>query len=285
MLTITIITVAYNSEKTIRDTLLSVSKQTNKNIEHIIVDGGSKDRTLDIVAEFPHVSKVISERDYGIYDGMNKGLRLATGDVIGFLNSDDIYADDLVLDRVAQVFELKNVNSLYSDLEFFEGQADNVVRVWNAGALQRRRFLFGWMPPHPTFFVKKSVYTNFGTFDLKFRQSADYELMLRFLYRHGISSHYLQGTSIKMRVGGLSNASFKNRWQANNEDEFAWRHNSLKPYFFTLWLKPFIKLEQFKVNYRKLRIVKQKIYGFFHIPLPNLVELEVKEQAITPAIN
>lgn len=280
MLTISIITVAYNSEKTIRDTLLSVSKQTNKNIEHIIVDGGSKDRTLDIVAEFPHVSKVISERDYGIYDGMNKGLRLATGDIVGFLHSDDMYADDLVLDRVAQVFELKNVHSLYSDLEFFEEQPDNVVRVWNAGALQRRRFLFGWMPPHPTFFVKKSVYTNFGTFDIKFRQSADYELMLRFLYRHGISSHYLQGTSIKMRVGGLSNASFKNRWQANNEDEFAWRHNSLKPYFFTLWLKPFIKLEQFKVNYRKLRIVKQKIFGFLHIPSPNVSELELEQQPI-----
>jgi glycosyltransferase involved in cell wall biosynthesis len=275
MITISIITVAYNSEKTIRDTLLSVSKQTNKNIEHIIVDGGSKDNTLAIVAEFPHIKKIISERDYGLYDAMNKGLRVATGDVIGFLNSDDIYADDRVLDRVAQVFELKNVSSLYSDLQFFEGHADNIVRVWNAGCLQRRRFLFGWMPPHPTFFVKKSVYTNFGAFDIKFRQSADYELMLRFLYRHGISSHYLQGTSIKMRVGGASNATFKNRWQANNEDEFAWRNNALKPYFFTLWLKPFIKLEQFKLNYRRLRIVKQKIYRLAHIrtrPLPILEE-------------
>jgi glycosyltransferase involved in cell wall biosynthesis len=274
MTTISIITVAFNSEKTIRDTLLSVSKQTNKNIEHIIVDGGSKDNTLSIVAEFPHISKVISERDYGVYDAMNKGLRLATGDVIGFLNSDDIYADDMVLDRVANVFELKNVHSLYSDLEFFEGESDNVVRVWNAGALKRKRFLFGWMPPHPTFFVKKSVYMNFGTFDVKFRQSADYELMLRFLYRHGISSHYLQGTSIKMRVGGLSNASFKNRWHANNEDEFAWRHNALKPYFFTLWMKPFIKLEQFKLNYRRLRIFKQKMYALAHIGSRQLSVLE-----------
>jgi glycosyltransferase involved in cell wall biosynthesis len=265
MLTISIITVTYNSAHTIRDTLLSVSEQTNKNIEHIIVDGGSKDNTLAIVAEFPHVSKIISERDYGIYDAMNKGLNIATGDVIGFLNSDDIYADDKVLDRISSVFELKNVNSLYSDLEFFEGTPDNVVRIWNAGALQRRRFLFGWMPPHPTFFVKKSVYTNFGTFDVKFRQSADYELMLRFLYRHGISTHYLQGISIKMRVGGASNATFKNRWQANSEDQFAWHNNALKPYFFTLWLKPLIKLEQFKLNYRRLRLAKQKILSLAHI--------------------
>lgn len=278
MITISIVTVTYNSEHTIRDTLLSVSQQTNKNIEHIIVDGGSKDNTLAILAEFPHVSKIISERDYGIYDAMNKGLNIATGDVIGFLNSDDIYADDKVLDRVANVFELKNVSSLYSDLEFFEGTADNIVRVWNAGALQRRRFLFGWMPPHPTFFVRKNVYKNLGTFDVKFRQSADYELMLRFLYRHGISSHYLQGTSIKMRVGGASNASFKNRWQANNEDEFAWRHNALKPYFFTLWLKPLIKLEQFKLNYRRLRIVKQKIYSLAHIKADNLPVLPTLEE-------
>ena len=281
MLTISIITVTYNSEHTIRDTLLSVSQQTNKNIEHIIVDGGSKDNTLAILAEFPHVSKIISERDYGLYDAMNKGLQLATGDVIGFLNSDDIYADDKVLDRVTNVFELKNVSSLYSDLEYFEGNPDNVVRVWNAGSIERCRFLYGWMPPHPTFFVKRNVYTNFGNFDLKFRQSADYELMLRLLYRHGISSHYLQGISIKMRVGGASNATLKNRINANNEDTFAWTHNALRPYFFTLWLKPFIKLEQFKLNYRRLRLAKQKIRAFTNFGtrrLPNLDEQPVFTQ-------
>ena len=266
MTTLSIITVTYNSEKTIRDTLNSVKNQTNQNIEHIIVDGGSKDGTLSIIAEFSHVKKVISEPDYGIYDGMNKGLKAATGDVIGFLNSDDMYADNMVLDRIAHVFELKNVSSLYSDLEFFEGSPDNVVRIWNAGSIQRRRFLYGWMPPHPTFFVKRSVYANFGTFDVKFRQSADYELMLRFLYRHGISTHYLQGTSVKMRVGGASNASFRNRINANNEDKFAWRHNALQPYFFTLWLKPFIKLEQFKLNYRRLRIAKQTLSAWFGVP-------------------
>ena len=258
MLTITIITVAYNSEKTIADTLKSVSNQTYPHIEHIVVDGGSKDNTLSIVQKFKHITKTISEPDYGVYDAMNKGLRMATGDVIGFLNSDDIYADNMVLERIANVFELKNIDSLYSDLDFFENHADNVVRVWNAGLVKRRRFLYGWMPPHPTFFCKKSVYDRFGTFDIAFKQSADYELMLRLIYRHGISMHYMQGVSIKMRTGGLSNATFKNRWRAIHEDAFAWRKNGLQPYFFTAWLKPLAKLEQFKSIYRALRIFKQQ---------------------------
>ena len=266
MLTITIITVAYNSEKTIRDTLLSVSQQTYPHIEHIVVDGGSKDTTLAIVQEFPHIHKVISESDNGVYDAMNKGLKLATGDIIGFLNSDDMYADNYALERIAQVFELKNTDSLYSDLEFFKEHPDNVVRVWNAGLIKRRRFLYGWMPPHPTFFVKKEVYQRFGHFDLAFKQSADYELMLRFLYLHGISSHYLQGISLKMRVGGLSNASLKNRWEANREDQFAWRKNALKPYAFTVFLKPLVKLEQFQMMYRVFRLFKKRAYETAKIP-------------------
>jgi hypothetical protein len=129
------------------------------------------------------------------------------------------------------------------------------------------------MPPHPTFFVKKEVYKTFGGFDINFRHSADYELMLRFLYRHGISTHYLQGITVKMRVGGSSNASFKNRWQANREDQFAWRKNALQPHFFTTYLKPLVKLEQFKFLYRQLRIVKQRISGTYtYIPNQMLQE-------------
>jgi glycosyltransferase involved in cell wall biosynthesis len=258
MLKITIITTTYNSTKTVRDTLESVRRQTYPNIEHIVVDGGSKDDTLNVVKNFSHVKKVISERDYGVYDAMNKGISLATGDVIGFLNSDDIYADDSVIERIAHVFESKNVDSLYSDLDYFESSPQNVVRSWISGLCKRKRFLFGWMPPHPTFYAKKSVYDRFGKFDLTFKQAADYEIMLRFLYRHGITTHYLQGVSVKMRVGGLSNASFKNRWQAHEEDQFAWKKNALKPYFFTVWMKPLAKLEQFKSMYRGLRVFKSK---------------------------
>ena len=283
MLTITIITVAYNSEKTIGDTLRSISNQTYPNIEHIIVDGGSKDNTLAIVQRFSHVKKVVSGSDYGIYDGMNKGLKLATGDVIGFLNSDDVYADDMVLERIAHVFETKKVDSLYSDLEFFKGNVENVTRSWNAGLIKRQRFLFGWMPPHPTFFVKKEVYQKFGHFDLNFRQSADYELMLRFLYRHGISAHYLQGVSVKMRVGGLSNASFKNRWQANQEDQFAWRKNALQPLFFTTIMKPLVKLEQFKFLYRQLRIAKQILRGTYTFSRKSILSEQFGNAELKPS--
>jgi glycosyltransferase len=259
MFTITIITVTRNSEQTVRDTLLSVSRQTYPHIEHIIVDGASNDQTLQIVSKFPHVKKVISEPDYSVYDAMNKGLRAATGDVIGFLNSDDVYADNLVIERIARVFELKNTDSLYSDLQFFEGNSENIIRDWQAGFASRRDFLFGWMPPHPTFFAKKSVYDRFGHFNIAFKLSADYELMLRFMYRHGISSHYLQGVTVKMRAGGMSNASFKNRMIANREDAFAWHKNALKPYFFTTWLKPLVKLSQFKLfkrSYKRALVVE-----------------------------
>lgn len=259
MLKISIITVAYNSEKTIRGTLQSIANQTYPNIEHIVVDGGSKDRTMDIVRSFNHIKKAVSEKDYGIYDGMNKGLALATGDIVGFLNSDDIYADDLVLERVANVFELKDVDSLYSDLSFFKETEDNITRIWNAGLIKRKRFLYGWMPPHPTFFAKKSVYDRFGGFDINFRQSADYELMLRLLYRHGITSHYLMGISVMMRTGGASNATLGNRWRANREDRFAWNKNALEPHFYTIWMKPLAKLEQFQAFYRGLRLFKNQI--------------------------
>jgi glycosyltransferase involved in cell wall biosynthesis len=277
---ITIITVAYNSEKTIADTLRSVQTQTYPNIEHIVIDGGSKDNTLSVVNRFGHIKKVVSEPDYGVYDAMNKGLALATGDVIGFLNSDDIYADDMVIERIANTFALRNVDSLYSDLEFFQGYSENVTRVWIAGLIKRTRFLYGWMPPHPTFFVKKRVYDKFGGFDIGFRQSADYELMLRLLYRHGITSHYLQGVSIKMRVGGLSNASFKNRWRANQEDGFAWRKNSLEPHFFTVWMKPLVKLEQFKSFYRTMRVFKQRTHVTPYWPQPEQQAMILEEQPI-----
>ena len=282
MLKISIITVAYNSEKTITATLQSIAQQTYPNIEHIVVDGGSKDGTMDIVRSFKHIKKILSEKDYGIYDGMNKGLALATGDVIGFLNSDDIYADDMVIERVANVFELKDVDSLYSDLSFFNKTEDNVTRIWNAGLIKRKRFLFGWMPPHPTFFAKKMVYERFGGFDINFRQSADYELMLRFLYRHGISSHYLMGTSVKMRTGGASNATLGNRLRANREDRFAWSKNSLEPLFFTTWMKPLAKLEQFQSVYKSLRFFKNRVKvtnRFVQEPMAKTIEPQVNYRA------
>ncbi|HVW61765.1 MAG TPA: glycosyltransferase family 2 protein, partial [Puia sp.] len=156
---ISIITATYNSAATVEDTLACVSGQRYTDIEHIIVDGRSSDRTLEIVAQFPHVAKIISEKDKGIYDAMNKGIGMATGDVVGILNSDDMYTDPQVLSHVAEAFLDPGVMTVYADLQYVH--ADNpekILRTWNSGPYRKKNFYYGWMPPHPTFFVRKEVY-------------------------------------------------------------------------------------------------------------------------------
>ncbi|ULQ52406.1 glycosyltransferase family 2 protein [Flavihumibacter fluvii] len=246
MVSISIITASYNSASTIRDTLISVGRQTFTNYEHLIIDGGSTDSTIDIVAKYPHVAKVISEKDNGIYDAMNKGIALATGDIVGILNSDDIYAHNRVLEKVARLFENPDVQTVYADLQYVKANNLNkVVRHWKSGPYSSQNFFYGWMPPHPTFFVRRELYEECGVFDTSFTSAADYELMLRFLVRYDIPATYLPEVIVKMRTGGMSNASFKNRWRANREDRRAWDVNNLTPYFFTIPMKPFRKLTQF----------------------------------------
>lgn len=243
---ITIITAGFNSAATIRDTLDCIASQTYSNIEHVIIDGASKDDTLKIVSEFPHVAKIISEPDKGIYDAMNKGIQLATGDIIGILNSDDFYADKYSLENVADAFIKYDVESCYADLQYVnEKNTSKVVRNWISGKFNRFNFLQGWMPPHPTFFVRKEVYEKYGNFDLELNSAADYELMLRFLYKQRISTYYIPKILVKMRTGGQSNASIKNRFKANREDKLAWKKNDLKPKFYTTWLKPIRKINQY----------------------------------------
>jgi glycosyltransferase involved in cell wall biosynthesis len=244
---ISIITVAYNSAATIRDTIESVLCQDYPNLEYLIVDGGSKDETISIVREYEGRLRYISERDKGIYDGMNKGIGMATGDVIGLLNSDDFYADAQVLSDVARLFEQQNTQTVYGDLDYVAADdTSKTTRTWKSGAFHHRQFLFGWMPPHPTFFVHRTLYEQFGVFrNEQFRISADYELMLRLLYKHRVTTAYLPRTIIKMRAGGASNAQWKFRIQANKEDRLAWRINELRPHFYTTFLKPLRKLKQF----------------------------------------
>src|ERR1700712_2458951 len=163
---ISIITATCNSEATVRDTLTCVSRQDHDDIEHIIIDGLSTDNTLKIVSEFPHVAKVISEKDKGIYDAMNKGIRHATGDVIGILNSDDIYVDETVISTIAAEFADPHIRASYADLQYVQqNDPHRIVRTWRTGLFNKRRFYFGWMPPHPTFFVRKNVYDEIGLFD------------------------------------------------------------------------------------------------------------------------
>ena len=250
MVKISIITATYNSELTVRDTMISVGRQTHPGIEHLVIDGASTDSTLDIVSKFPHVSTVVSEPDKGIYDAMNKGVRLATGDVVGILNSDDIYAHNRVLEKVARLFRNPEVQAVYADLQYVrEDNLNKVVRHWKSGEYSSQNFYYGWMPPHPTFFVRREIYEECGLFDTSFKSAADYELMLRFLVRYNVPATYLPEVIVKMRNGGMSNASFKNRWRANREDRRAWDVNGLTPYFFTIPLKPFRKLSQFLLKY------------------------------------
>lgn len=217
-LKISIITVCYNSEKTIIDTLTSVSSQIGVKIEHVIVDGASRDRTLDIVKQYPHVAKLISEPDKGIYDAMDKGITLATGDVIGTLNADDYYANNHVLEDVANIFTNQSVEACFADLVYVDQHdTSKIVRYWKSRDYVPGLFKSGWMPAHPTFFVRKSVYERFGMFDLNYKIAADFELLFRLIEQNNIKTKYLPKVLVKMRLGGTTNKSISNIMLQNKE--------------------------------------------------------------------
>ena len=216
---ISIITVCYNSEKTIGDTLRSVFEQKYENIEHIIIDGGSTDRTLAIVSTAgAHVAKIVSEPDNGIYDAMNKGIALATGDVVGFINADDFYPGPTVLAVVASAFESSGADCCYGDLCYVKQEdVSKTVRYWRSAPFTLGLFGRGWCPPHPTFFVRREVYTRLGGFDLSFKIAADFELMARYLEAAQITSLYIPQVLVKMRLGGTTNRSLINIFKQNVE--------------------------------------------------------------------
>ena len=246
-LTLSIITVSYNSAQTIKETIDSVLAQTYKHIEYIIVDGKSTDGTVEIVESYgDSIHKFVSEEDEGLYHAINKGIEMASGDVVSILNSDDIFAHNRVVEHTMNVFEEQQVDSVYGDLKYVDPEDNSkVIRYWKSGNYKRLKFFFGWMPPHPTFFVRKSVYDEFGKFDLSITSAADYELMLRFLYKKGISAGYNPEVMVLMKMGGKSNASILNRLIANSEDQNAWLKNNLKASILTRYMKPLRKVPQF----------------------------------------
>lgn len=246
MLKVSIITITYNSGATLRDTIESVVNQTYPNVEYIIVDGLSKDNTLAIVEEYKNkIAKVVSEKDHGLYDALNKGIGLATGDIIGLIHSDDFYTNPQVIERVVKTLTEQKTDGLYADLYYVDKDDTNrIFRKWKSGNYKHGMFLNGWMPPHPTFFVKRECYEKFGKFNLLFKSAADYELMLRFIHKYQIKLSYLPEFIIKMRVGGKSNVTLKNRIRANQEDRKAWKINGLKPRIYTLYAKPLRKIVQ-----------------------------------------
>lgn len=241
---ISIITSVYNNKQTISEAIESVLSQTYDDIEYIIVDGASTDGTVDIINQ-DKISTFISEPDNGIYDGLNKGIALATGDVIGFLHSDDLYENNNVIEKVAEAFKKYQVDSVYGDLTYVNKEdPSKVIRYWKSGDFNLKKLRRGWMPPHPTFFVKRKIYEQYGAFDTSFKIAADYDIILRFLGKYQISTHYIPKVLIKMRVGGESNKSLKNIVQKSKDDLRAMRHNDIG-HLGSLLIKNVSKLPQF----------------------------------------
>jgi len=215
---ISIITAVHNSRETIESCLQSVLGQDWKDLEYIVVDGASTDGTLDIINKYrPRINTVVSHKDDGVYHALNEGLELASGEVVGILHADDIYAADDVLSRVADVFAEKDPDSVYGDLVYTKRNGE-LLRYWKAGDYDSAILKSGWMPPHPSFFVKRSVYKRYGPFNTDFKIAADYELMLRFLFKRGISAAYLPEVLVKMRVGGKSNKDLGSILAKSRED-------------------------------------------------------------------
>lgn len=244
---ISVITVTFNSAKTVADTLTSVAMQTHPDIEHLIIDGASSDGTVEIVRKYASTqTRLISESDRGIYDAMNKGIALASGEVIGFLNSDDFYANAAVLAKIADAFQDSAVDACYGDLVYVSQDNSRVVRYWKSKSFTKGDFAKGWCPAHPTFYVRKSLIERMGFFDQSFKMGVDVEFMMRYLESGKIRAVYLPHVLVHMRLGGVSNQSFKSIFLQNKEIFAALRKNDIP--FSIVWFtanKIVSRLKQF----------------------------------------
>ncbi len=247
---VSLITVTYNAEKYLAHCIDSIQKQTYKNIEHIVVDGNSKDDTVAIIKSYGNkIDKWISEPDRGMYDAINKGIAMATGDVIGVLNSDDMLFSDEVIENIVQTFETEKVDSVYGDLQYVDPEVTpRVFRTWKGRKYDRNLFKMGWMPGHPTFYIKKSLIGKFGGYENHYFTAADYEFMARYLFKHKISSFYLPKFIVNMRRGGASNNNISHRFRANRRDYLAMKQNAIPLPFLVSILKPLIKLHQYNLK-------------------------------------
>lgn len=243
---LTLITVSYNSSETLRETIQSVRDQAITDLEYLIVDGGSVDDTLRVIEENRDVvTRWISEPDMGIYDGMNKGLRMATGEVVGFLHADDRFSAKDILKEVVEIFENNPVDFLYGDLEYVTSFVPKkVIRFWESGRFSPSKLRRGWMPPHPTVYFKMALVDKVGFFNVNLSISSDYDWMLRCLQLKPISVHYLHRVMVQMGMGGVSNRNLKNIVRKSVEDYRAIRKNKMGG-VGTLVLKNIRKLPQF----------------------------------------
>jgi glycosyltransferase involved in cell wall biosynthesis len=243
---ITIITAVYNARDTIAEALCSILNQGHLSTELVVVDGGSTDGTLEVIEQYSNEIDIkICESDDGLYDALNKGLRHASGDVIGFLHADDIYYDTQVLERVAHAFQDPKVDAVYGDLVYVKRESlGAVVRYWRSGKFEEKKIVLGWMPPHTTLFIRRNLYERLGYFDISYKISADYDFILRLLSLRDVFLVYIPDVFVKMRLGGLSNGSIKNIVIKTKEDYSIIRKNKLNG-IYTLFFKNVVKIRQF----------------------------------------
>ncbi len=244
---ISVITAVRNCRNTVATAIESVRRQSYSDLEYITVDGMSDDGTDRVICDNASViSRSIRESDTGIYDALNKGLNATTGDVVGFLHADDFLASDDVIQQIAEQFRQTDVDAVYGDLVYVNAQRpETIVRYWKSGEYWKNRFRFGWMPPHPTVYIRREVYEQYGMYRTDIGSQADYECLLRLMYLHSIRVGYIPEVLVKMRQGGESNVSLKNRLRANAGDRAAWKVNGLQPPIGLRFTKPLSKLPQY----------------------------------------
>ncbi|MEI8141450.1 MAG: glycosyltransferase family 2 protein [Chitinophagia bacterium] len=243
---VSIITVCFNSEKTIERTINSVLSQNYSNIEYIIVDGDSKDSTIQIIEKYKNsIQKLVSEKDDGIYDAINKGISISTGDIVGILNSDDIFSNQNIITDVAKLFiEKPQLDSIIGNIAFINDK-EKIVRVYNSKSWRPNRFEYGFMPPHPSFYCKRELFHKFGGYKKDYKIAADYELLIRFLKIHQISYYQLNTIMVYMNLGGVSTNGFKSTFLLNHEVKRACLENGLSTNYLKLYSKYFLKILEY----------------------------------------
>ena len=240
---LTLITISYNSERTILNTLFSIKNQTFKDFEYLLIDGKSIDKTIEIAKRFNNISKIISEPDNGIYDALNKGIKNSSGNIIGFLNSDDIFYDENSLKLISDAFD-KNTDCVFGDLVYTD-KKNNLKRVWKGSGFKKGAFKKAWMPAHPTFYCRRSVYEDLGLYNDSYKIAGDFELMLRFLEKHNINAKYIPHTIVNMKVGGASNSGIKSKLVILREEFRAFKENEILVNKFSYILHKGKKFKEF----------------------------------------
>lgn len=252
---ISVITATYNSSATVLCTMKSLFNQTHKDWQWIVVDGKSSDGTVELIKE--NIKKfsmgggnnqiqIISEKDNGLYDAMNKGISMAKGDVIGILNSDDFYTSNDILETINKTFEYNDCDAVYGDIHFVrENNLSKCVRYYSSKNFKRKKMIMGFMPAHPSFYCRKYVYQNYGLFNTQYRIAADFEQLLRLIYKERIQTKYIEKDFVTMRMGGVSTSGFESRRQIMKEQLRAFKENHIKTNIFLLSLRYIIKLTEY----------------------------------------